>query len=92
MITDIGDTQTGSVSVIFAISVCKTPIRKGDSHRDRKERRGTDDYGSKGPPNRSVLVIFAISVCKTPIRKDDSQRDRKDRKGTDDRGRGADRP
>jgi hypothetical protein len=40
--TDLRVTQIGSVLVIFAISVCKTPVRKGDPHGDRKGRMITD--------------------------------------------------
>ena len=39
-----------SAFVIFAISVCKISVRKGDPHGDREERKGTADHGSKGHP------------------------------------------
>ena len=87
MTTDLRVTQTDSSSVIFAISVCKTPIRKRNSHGDHKERKGTDDHGSEGSPKPNpVLAIFAISVCKNPIGKRNSHGDHKEHKGTDDHG------
>jgi hypothetical protein len=76
-------TQFESVLVIFAISVCKTPIRKAIYTENAKERT---NHGSQGHSTRMALVIFAISVCKTPIRKGDPHGDRKERKGTDDHG------
>jgi hypothetical protein len=77
--------QTESVLAIFAISVCKTPFRKRNSHRGRKERKEMNEPRIEGSPNpKSVLAIFAISVCKIPVRKDNSHRGRKERKGMDE--------
>jgi hypothetical protein len=47
------------VLATFAISVCKIPIRKGDPHGDRKERKGTADHGSKGHP----IQISLSDLC-----------------------------
>jgi hypothetical protein len=47
MTTDRRVIQSRSALVIFAISVCKIPVRKGDPHGDRKERKGRNDHGSK---------------------------------------------
>jgi hypothetical protein len=75
--------------VIFAISVCKTPIRKRihtEIAKNAKERMTTD---LRVTQTESVLVIFAISVCKTPIRKDNftqsSQRTQRNGRTTDRR-------
>jgi hypothetical protein len=35
------------------ISVCKNPIRKGDPHGDRKERKGRDELRIEGHPFRN---------------------------------------
>ena len=64
MSTDLRVIQTESV---LAISVCKIPIRKDNSHGDRKEHK--ERMNTDPRVTESVLAIFAISVCKNPIRK-----------------------
>jgi hypothetical protein len=50
-----GPRNPKSVLGTLAISVCQLRIRRGNSHRDRKEHKGTADHGSKGHPNRICL-------------------------------------
>jgi hypothetical protein len=64
MSTDLRVIQTESV---LAISVCKIPIRKDNSHGDRKEHK--ERMNTDPRVTESVLAILAISVCKNPIRK-----------------------
>src|ERR1700676_5111531 len=75
MTTDLRVTQTGSVLAIFAISVCQTPIRKDDPYRNRKERKETDDHGSKGHPNRVRLSdLCDLCVSNSDQKKRSTQR------------------
>jgi hypothetical protein len=55
--------------LIWRSSVQKPPIKKETSHRDRKERKGTDNHGSKGYSSRSVFACLAIFCAKTSDQK-----------------------
>jgi hypothetical protein len=65
MTTDQRVTQTESVLAIFAISVCKIPIRKDNSHRDRKEhkeRMTTDQRVPKPNPSSRSLRSLCVKI------------------------------
>jgi hypothetical protein len=52
-----GSSNPKSVFVTFAISACEIPIRKDDSHRDRKDRKERDE------PRKRRGHLIRIGLC-----------------------------
>jgi hypothetical protein len=58
-----GSPNPKSVLAIFAISVCKIPVRKRNSHRGRKERKEMNEPRIEGSPNpKSVCDLCDLRV------------------------------